>query len=196
MPSTERRRLSALSALSAMSAVVACATAAALVACSEPPRRGAPGETPGASTPPGPAPNVRERPSGANDARPSDAATPNARPGELPRPQPNRDLASLKRQAADRILAANPTLAHRGAIQEPLLAIPVLEIELERDGAIRRIVVLRQPRQARDTTEIAIAAVRRAAPFGDVSALRRPWLFSETFLFGDDRTFKVRTHDE
>ena len=102
----------------------------------------------------------------------------------------------LKRQAADRILAANPSLAHRGPIREPLLAIPVLEIELERDGAIRRIAVLRHPRQARDTTEIAIAAVRRAAPFGDVSALRRPWVFSETFLFGDDRTFKVRTHHE
>jgi hypothetical protein len=139
---------------------------------------------------------VPRLPESAPAAPPADGARPPARPVELPRPQANRDLASLKRQAADRILAANPTLAHRGPIQEPLLAIPVLEIELERDGGIRRIVVLRHPRQARDTTEIAIAAVRRAAPFGDVSALRRPWVFSETFLFGDDRTFKVRTHHE
>ena len=177
-------------------ALLACLAAGALLACSESPRRGAPVEAPGPPPTPPPQPDARERPAAGGDAQPAAAAKPGARPIELGRPQPNRDLAALKRQAADRILAANPTLAHRGAIQEPLLAIPVLEIELERDGGVRRITVLRHPKQARDTTEIAIAAVRRAAPFGDVSALRRPWIFSETFLFGDDRTFKVRTHDD
>ena len=38
-------------------------------------------------------------------------------------------------------------------------------------------------------------AVRRAAPFGDVSRLPRPWKFSETFLFNDERKFKPRTLD-
>jgi hypothetical protein len=169
---------------------VACAVAAVLAACSPPPRRDAPTEA-RQPIPPRP-PERAEEPSGAVPP-----ATGRERAAaELPRAQPNRDLAALKRQAADRILAANASAAHNGPIQEPLLAIPVLEIELERDGAIRRIVVLRHPRQARDTTEIAIAAVRRAAPFGDVSALRRPWVFSETFLFGDDRRFKIRTHHE
>ena len=41
-----------------------------------------------------------------------------------------------------------------------------------------------------------IDAVRRAAPFGDVSRLPQPWQFVETFLFDDDaRKFKPRTLD-
>jgi len=55
--------------------------------------------------------------------------------------------------------------------------------------------VLRHPSQANDTTQLAADAVRRAAPFGDVSRLPRPWRFTETFLFNDDRKFKLRTLD-
>jgi len=50
-----------------------------------------------------------------------------------------------------------------------------------------------EPRQAKDTIKIAVDAVRRAAPFGDVSRLPRPWKFAETFLFDDARRFKPRT---
>ena len=50
-------------------------------------------------------------------------------------------------------------------------------------------------RPAHDTIQIAAAAVHRAAPFGDVSRLPRPWKFVETFLFDDDRRFKPRTLD-
>ena len=80
-------------------------------------------------------------------------------------------------------------------VPQPLLAIPVLEVELNADGSVRRIVVQRQPSQARDTVQLAIDAVQRAAPFGDVSHLPRPWKFSEVFLFRDDRRFKPRALD-
>jgi hypothetical protein len=80
-------------------------------------------------------------------------------------------------------------------VPDVLLAIPVLEVELNADGSIRRIDVLRKPGQAPDTLQLAIDAMRRAAPFGDVSRLPRPWKFSETFLFNDDRKFKPRTLD-
>ncbi|TAK78977.1 MAG: hypothetical protein EPO12_11530, partial [Aquabacterium sp.] len=76
-----------------------------------------------------------------------------------------------------------------------LLAVPVLLVQLNGDGSVRRVEVLRYPRQARDTVDIAVAAVRRAAPFGDVSHLPRPWQFTESFLFNDDRKFKPRTLD-
>jgi hypothetical protein len=72
---------------------------------------------------------------------------------------------------------------------------PVLEVELNADGSVRRITVQRQPSQARDTVQLAIDAVQRAAPFGDVSHLPRPWKFSEVFLFRDDRRFKPRALD-
>jgi hypothetical protein len=80
-------------------------------------------------------------------------------------------------------------------VPDPLLAIPILEIELNGDGSVRRIEVLRVPTQAQDTVQLAIDAVRRAAPFGEVSHLPPPWRFSEVFLFDDARRFKPRTLD-
>jgi hypothetical protein len=113
----------------------------------------------------------------------------------LPSPGRARSWDELRMQAARRIVAANPDLVYAGAPPDPLLAIPVLEIELNGDGSIRRIEVLRHPKQALDTVQIAIDAVRRAAPFGDVSHLPKPWKFAESFLFNDDRKFMLRTLD-
>ncbi|MEP7282268.1 MAG: hypothetical protein ABI696_09835 [Rubrivivax sp.] len=113
----------------------------------------------------------------------------------LPAPVAARDWPAFRLQAAQRLVAANPHAVYDGPVTEPLLAIPVLEIELERDGAIKHIRVLRHPSQARDTTQLAIAAVRRAAPFGPVGQLPKPWRFAEVFLFADDRRFKPRTLD-
>lgn len=113
----------------------------------------------------------------------------------LPAPGPVRNWNEVRVQAAHRLVAANPGGTYTGHVTEPLLAIPVLEIELNGDGSIRRISVLRHPSQANDTTQLAIDAVRRSAPFGDVSRLPKPWRFTETFLFDDDRKFKPRTLD-
>lgn len=93
------------------------------------------------------------------------------------------------------MVAANPNGTYLGVVPDALLAIPVLEIELNGDGSVRKIDVLRPPRQAKDTTQLAMDAVHRAAPFGDVSRLPKPWRFTETFLFNDDRKFKPRTLD-
>jgi hypothetical protein len=111
----------------------------------------------------------------------------------LPPPRGVRNWTEVRQQAAERIVAANPGTTYTGGVPDPLLAIPVLEIELNADGSIRRIEVLREPRQAKETLQIAVDAVRRAAPFGDVSRLPRPWKFVETFLFDDSRKFKPRT---
>lgn len=110
-------------------------------------------------------------------------------------PQRVRNWAEVRLQAAQRMVAANPSITYTGGVPDMLLAIPVLEIELNADGSVRRIEVLRPPRQATDTVQIAADAVRRAAPFGDVSKLPRPWKFVETFLFDDQRRFKPRTLD-
>ena len=107
-----------------------------------------------------------------------------------------RNWAEVRQQAAHRMVVANPTLTYGGPVPDPLLAISVLEIELNADGSVRRIEVLRRPRQALDTVQIAIDAVHRAAPFGDVSRLPKPWRFTETFLFNDERRFKPRTLDQ
>jgi len=106
-----------------------------------------------------------------------------------------RNWDEYRMQAARRIVAANPQQSHTGSVQEPLLAIPVLEVEVNHDGSVRDVKVLREPSQAKDTTRLAIDAVRRAGPFGDVTRLPKPWRFSEAFLFNDDRRFKPRSLD-
>lgn len=113
----------------------------------------------------------------------------------LSAPGPVRSVDELHLQAARRIVAANPHLTYSDPTPDVLLAIPVLVIDLNADGSIHRIEALRLPRQAKDTTQIAIDAVQRAAPFGDVSHLPRPWRITETFLFNDERRFKPRTLD-
>jgi len=110
-------------------------------------------------------------------------------------PKPVRSHDELRRQAALRLIEANPGGVYMSEPPLVLLAIPVLEIELHADGRVKVINVLRHPGQARDTVELAIQAVRRAAPFGDVSRMPKPWKFNEVFLFNDQRLFKPRTLD-
>jgi hypothetical protein len=158
---------SAVSALSALAALIGCATRS---------------PTPGTTAPPAP-------------------PTP-LPPAIQPAPAPSavtgyraRHWDEYRELAAKKVITLNPGGTYLGRPPEPLLAIPVLEIELQADGSIARISVQRQPSQARDTVQIAIDAVRRAAPFGPVSHLPRPWKFSEVFLFDDDRKFKPRSLD-
>ena len=110
-------------------------------------------------------------------------------------PEHVHNWSELRLQAGRRLVEANPTLSYTGKVPQVLLAIPVLEIELNRDGSVRRIEVLRKPGQAPETLQLAIEAVHRAAPFGDVSRLPKPWKFAETFLFNDERKFKPRSLD-
>ena len=114
---------------------------------------------------------------------------------KLPPPDTPRSWAHAREQAARRMVAASPDVSYTTKAPPVLLAIPVLTIELNADGSVRDIDVMRYPSQARDTVQLAIQAVRRAAPFGNVSKLPRPWKFNETFLFNDQRQFKPMTLD-
>ena len=110
-------------------------------------------------------------------------------------PTPSRNWEEYRLQAAKQMVEVNAGQTYLDTPPEILLAIPVLQIELNANGSVRRIEVLRYPGQALDTTQLAIQAVNRAAPFGDVSRLPKPWRFTETFLFRDDRKFKPRILD-
>ena len=91
---------------------------------------------------------------------------------------------------------AHPDSSYVTPAPARLLAIPVLEVDLHADGSVRGIKVLRKPSTDTQATALAIAAVRRAAPYGDVSRLPKPWRVVETFLFDDDLRFKPRTLDD
>jgi protein TonB len=113
----------------------------------------------------------------------------------LPPPAAARDWDEFRLQAAQRLMAANPDITYTGPVLDPLLAIPVLEVDLDRDGRVRNIRIVRVPTQAEETTQMAIDAVLRAAPYGDMSRLPKPWKWVEVFLFDEDRRFKPRTLD-
>ena len=150
----------------------------------------------GCSAPPPPAPAGGEpaiAPARGPAAAPAPAVAATGLP--LPPPGPVRNWAEVRLQAAHRLVAANPNGTYLGAVPEPLLGIPVLENELNGDGSVRKVLFLRHPQEAKDTSKLAEAAVHRAAPFGDVSRLPKPWRFTETFLFNNERKFKPRTLD-
>jgi len=162
---------------------LALGIAALLAACSTPlpPHGAAPAPAaarPAAAPAPSAAPVMAEAPSAGTRLAP---------------PKAVRSLNELRAQAALRLVAANPDITYTGVPPDPLLAIPVVEVELNSDGSVRRVEVLREPRQAKETVKVAIDAIHRAAPYGDVSKLPKPWKFVETFLFNDDRKFKPRT---
>ena len=167
----------------------------ALAACSTSMPPPAPPPAPHRATPPAavaaPAAPQRTAPAPAPVAAPALAGT-----VALPAPGPVRSMEQVRMQAARRLVAAHPTYSYTGRPPDLLLAAPVLEIELNADGSVRGVDVMRHPSQARDTTQLAIDAVRRAAPYGDVSRLPRPWKFVETFLFDDQRRFKPRILDQ
>lgn len=110
-------------------------------------------------------------------------------------PATPRSPEELRLQMAERLMAAHPDTTYTGPVPDRLLAIPVLEIELNADGSVRHVRVVRRPTTGDEAIELAIAAVHRAAPYGNVSRLPKPWKVVETFLFDDDLHFKPRTLD-
>jgi len=126
---------------------------------------------------------------------PAPRVTPAPVPAPPPYARPARTVNEYQRQIAVRLMAANPKITYSARAPDILLAIPVLELEVNADGSVRHIGVIRTPTQATDTIQIAIDALKRAAPFGDASQVPRPWKFTQVFLFDDDRKFKPRILD-
>ena len=95
------------------------------------------------------------------------------------------------------MVQASPQHSYMGKPPPMLFGIPILEIELNADGSVRNVSVVRPPAnaEAASTVDIAIEAVRRGAPYGDVSRLGRSVKWTEVFLFNDKRQFKPRTLD-
>ncbi len=131
---------------------------------------------------------------------PATVGTPGAQPAVVAGARPPRTHAGparswdeYKLRVAQRIMETSPGETFGGILPDPLQSIPVLQIHLNRDGSLRNIAVLRVPRQSPQTLDMAIRAIRRAAPFEPVGHLPRPWQFSETFLYNDDLKFQLRT---
>jgi hypothetical protein len=119
-------------------------------------------------------------------------------PTQVPEPAPianssslARDMQSYRALVGQKIVQSNSGVTFSGKLPDPLAAIPVIEITLNADGSIRGLDVRRAPRFYPETSQTAMDAIRRAAPFGSVAHLPQPWIFNETFLFNDALKFQV-----
>jgi hypothetical protein len=106
-----------------------------------------------------------------------------------------RNWNEYREQAARRMVALNPGKTYLTTPPDPLMAIPVLEVQLNADGSVAAIKVERYPREVKQTVQMAIDAVHRGAPYGSVAHLPRPWRFTEVFLFDYEFRFKPRSLD-
>ena len=95
------------------------------------------------------------------------------------------------------MVAASPQGSYMGKVPPMLFGIPILEVELNADGSVRNISLTRAPAnpEARKTIDYAMEAVRRGAPYGDISRLPKPWKWTEVFLFNEQWQFKPRSLD-
>lgn len=125
---------------------------------------------------------------------PSAGTAPTVKPPVLPPPVAKaRDWDAYRQEAARRVVLVNAGDSFSGPLPQRMQSIPVLQVHLNRDGSVRRIEVLRTPKFAPHTVQLAMAAVHRAAPFGPVGHLPQPWQFNETFLYNDDLKFQLRS---
>jgi hypothetical protein len=102
-------------------------------------------------------------------------------------------MLAYRVQTAKKIMQVNGNATFFGALPDPMASIPVIEISLNSDGSIRGLTVTRMPRFQPQTVQLAMASIRRAAPFGSVAHLPQPWVFNETFLFNDDLKFQLHS---
>lgn len=127
-------------------------------------------------------------------------APPKAQPAQKPAPAAKapavaRNIEEFKKMAARRMVDANPAVTYKGKPQQMLFGIPILEIELNDDATVKNISVVRPPanESAAGTVDIAMEAIRKAAPYGDISRLPKPVKWTEVFLFNDKKQFKPRS---
>ena len=113
----------------------------------------------------------------------------------LPAAPAVRNWDEFKKMAGRRMVAASPQGSYMGKPPPILFGIPILETELNADGTVRAISITRPPANpdAANTVEHAMEAIRRGAPYGDMSRLPKPWKWTEVFLFNDQRQFKPRS---
>lgn len=106
---------------------------------------------------------------------------------------PVTDWTAYRFRAARLITEANPGATYDTRVPDPVYAIPVVEVELNADGSVRNVSIMRTPTTDPALAPAAVAAVRRVANFGPVGNLPQPWRFSEVFLYNEDKRFQLRT---
>ena len=105
-------------------------------------------------------------------------------------------MREYRKDAAQHIYARNQNRIYQGKLPPMLYAIGVLEVELERNGAVRRLHWLRAPSHAPEVVAEIERTVRAAAPFPSPSGMRGKLTYTDTWLWDKSGRFQLDTLSE
>ena len=101
-----------------------------------------------------------------------------------------------RKEAAQHLYARNQHRIYPGQLPPMLYAVGVLEVELERNGNVRRLNWLRAPRHAPEVIAEIERTVRAAAPFPNPSGMRGKLSYTDTWLWDKSGRFQLDTLTE
>lgn len=115
---------------------------------------------------------------------------------ETPAPAapPSAGLDAYKAQVAYQVMERNPDRVFSGRLPEMLPAIVVLNVTVDRNGALKRVDVQRS--RDSNASRVAVDSMRRSGPLpkpANLIARGDAMTFSETFLFDERYRFQLRS---
>ena len=103
---------------------------------------------------------------------------------------------AYRKDAAEHLYARNQQRIYPGTLPPMLYAVGVLEVELERNGNVRRLVWLRAPRHAPEVVAEIERTVRAAAPFPAPTRMSGKLSYTDTWLWDKSGRFQLDTLTE
>ena len=101
--------------------------------------------------------------------------------------------AEYRRRAAQMIMAANSAGTFGGKLPDPLYGIASVSMELNADGSLKVLDMMRASKVSPEINQMSLDAVQRVGNFGSVANLPYPWQFNETFFYNDNKKFQLVT---
>ncbi len=105
------------------------------------------------------------------------------------------NIDAYKVEVAEHIVRTNPRRTFSHPLPPMLPAIVVVNISVDKDGAVTRVAVQRS--RDGEASAVALAAIKQSGPLPKpmnlLAGRRGPLEFSETFLFNKEYQFKLRS---
>ena len=103
------------------------------------------------------------------------------------------DAPAYRLAAARHVYAAFPSRIHKGKMPPMMYAVMITEADLDAEGQVVNVRVIRPPAAAKEVTPWVVSLIRRAAPYpapmrmaGGTAVWREIWLVDKTGTFQVD----------
>lgn len=105
-------------------------------------------------------------------------------------------MREYRKDAAQHLYDRNQHRIYKGMLPPMLYAVGVLEVELQRDGKVRRLHWLRAPSHAPEVVAEIERTVRAAAPFPNPTRMGGKLSYTDTWLWDKSGRFQLDTLTE